>query len=583
MTTAEPAPATTSTSVQFTMGATGLTSLTWNGQEFLFPGGNTPSVVNAFSVDAAGNTKGLKTSPNSTVTDGQAGTVTQTFDWGSILTQYQALEDKLAINVTIQNAGPGTIYRYWIYPLAFTFPATPVILNNTATFNVDGPSSIYWDYVNGVVDLVNEDVVQPLAIGFWQAESPANKKWFLIVYVDPGQNLNPNWPAIIRPIDPGTSDTLTMSLRFGGPGAYEDQLAGDIYALYRNTFPRVLMQSAPRKPIARLSFCGRFRPGFPTNPRGWFNSSGVDVTTAQGVANFHKGLLSSADSCIAEMTRVGAYGGILWDLDGQQSDLSYLGVPEMAEIMAPELIGILDDFIGKFQAAGFPIGFTLRPQEFNVEIGVINVSGTKVTWVRGAQFQSSWAGDINGGALAFGVNNYTIASVESPTSLTLFNDTGTANQVPYFYATLTNTDPYTVMQKKIQYTYVRWGATLFYVDSTLDYQGNITPAEIFGRLREEYPNVYIFPEWKSTRHYAYTYPWTDAANGYIFPSKSTMLTYPLGGGLIRVPSDEQIASVQQQLAEAVAAGSVLLFDGWYPHSGNDVVKEIYARVNSRRI
>ena len=95
--------------------------------------------------------------------------------------------------------------------------------------------------------------------------------------------------------------------------------------------------------------------------------------------------------------------------------------------------------------------------------------------------------------------------------------------------------------------------------------------------------MYIFPEWKSTRHYAYTYPWTDAINGYIFPNNSTTLTYPLCGGLIRVPADEQIAGVQQQLAEAVAAGSVLLFDGWYPHSGNDVVKQIYQKVNSRRL
>jgi hypothetical protein len=293
--------------------------------------------------------------------------------------------------------------------------------------------------------------------------------------------------------------------------------------------------------------------------------------------------MNSADSCIAEMTRVGAYGGILWDLDGQQTDQSYVGAPEMAEIMAPELIGVLDDFIGKFQAAGFPIGFTLRPQEFNVEIGVINVSGTKVTWVRGAQFQSSWAGDINGGALAFGVDNYPIASVESPVSLTLTKDAGSATEVQYLYTSLTNTDPYMVMQKKIQYTHVRWGATLFYVDSTLDFEGNVTPAEIFGRLRDEYPDVYIFPEWKSTRHYAYTYPWTDAINGYIFPNSSTMLTYPQAGGLIRVPADQQIAAAQQDLAQAVAAGSVLLFDGWYPHSGNDVVKQIYQKVNSRRM
>jgi hypothetical protein len=561
------------------MGSKGLATLTWNGQNFRMQGA--PNLVNIFGADPkdATSTMGLNPTPISTVTT-PAGDVTQTFNWGTILTQYRAIGDKLSVNVTIQNASSLTIYRYWFYSVAMIFPTKPVNPNNLTTFNLDAPSSVYWDYVSGVVDLVNEDVLLPLALGFWQATSPANTQWYISCYVDPGQNLNPNWPAVIRSIAPGASDTLTTSIRFGGAGAPEDVLAADIFSLYRSTYPKILTP-APQKPIARLSFTGRFRPTFPKNPRGWFNSSTVDVTTPQGVANFQAGLLSAADSSIAEMARVGAYGGVVWDIEGQQSDQSYIGDPAMAEILAPELIGVLDTFMGKFTAAGFPIGFTLRPQQFNVEIGVINVSGKKVTWVRGAQFQPSWAGDRNGGALVFGVNNYPIASVESPVSLTLYQDAGTASQIQYFYCQEINTlDPFSVMQKKIQYAYVRWGATLFYVDSTLDYQGNVTPADAFQQLLEQYPGVYIYPEWKSTRHYAYTYPWTDSVNGYTLPSTQTLETYPDAGGLIRVPGDEQIASVEDTLLRAVEAGSNLLFDGWYPHSGNDVVIDIYKKAAS---
>src|SRR5215469_1337354 len=470
MTTAQPVP-TSSTGVTFTMGSKGLATLIWNGQNFRYPGA--PSLVNIFGSDPndPNSVTGMNPTPISTVTT-PAGDVTQTFDWGTILTQYRAVGDKLTVDVTIQNNSGLTIYRYWFYSMGLLLPAAPLNPTNVARFNLDAPSSIYWHYTSGVVDLVNEDVTRPMTLGFWQAENPPNTKWFAMLNVDPGANLNPNWPAVIRPIAPGGTDTINTSIRFGGPGVPETQLAGDIYTLYSTTYPRAFTAPAPLKPIARLSLSGRFRPTFPTNPRGWFNDSSVDITTSQGLAKFQQALLSSADSSIAEMTRVGALGGIIWDIEGQQLDLSYIGDPTQAEILAPELIGALDAYVAKFKAAGFPIGFTLRPQVFNVEIGVINVAGTKVTWVSGAKFQSSWAGDLAGGELAFGTSNYPIASVESPVSLTLHVDAGNASRVQYFYGQQINTpDPFEAMQSKIQYAYVRWGATLFYVDSNLYYNG----------------------------------------------------------------------------------------------------------------
>jgi hypothetical protein len=301
------------------------------------------------------------------------------------------------------------------------------------------------------------------------------------------------------------------------------------------------------------------------------------VTTPQGVAAFQRGLLAAADRAITEMTRVGAGGGIIWDIEGQQLDQSFIGDPSQAETLAPELVGVLDAFVAKFKSAGFPIGFTLRPQAFSVVSGTINVSGASVTWATGAQFSPSWAGQPDGGSITIGNNNYKIASVQSPTSLTLARSAGNATNIPYLYGLQTNTgDPLSVLKAKVQYASQRWGATLFYVDSTLDYAGNVTPAAVFQQLTQSFPGTTFFPEWKTPRDYAYTYPFLDAGNGVTSPDKMTLTVYPNAAGLIRVPEDSKIASLQNTLIRAVSAGNILLFDGWYRHPGNDVVSRVYA-------
>ncbi|HKD06932.1 MAG TPA: hypothetical protein VKB79_13600 [Bryobacteraceae bacterium] len=565
------------TGVTFSMDSSGLTSLKWNNQEFLYAGASAPSFAQVYLGNPSVPGNNIMGKPSKTVTNPQQGTVAQTYPWGTATTQYKSAGNKLLITVTLKNTSSQTLTRYWMYPLGIQFPVKPVNTAYNMTFNMDAPSSVRWSYVTGTAALVNEDVTTPLALGFWQAENPAASKWLVSLFVDPTQSLNPNWPAVNRPISPGGSDTITVSLRFGRPGATEMEMSGDIYALFSSTYPRALTSTAARRPLARLSFTGSFRPTFPTNPRGWFNEANVDVTTPQGIAAFQRGLLGAADRAIAEMTRVGAGGGILWDIEGQQLDQSYIGDPSQAETLAPELVGVLDAFVGKFKSAGFPIGFTLRPQAFSVQKGTISVSGTSVTWVSGSQFSSAWVQQPAGGSITIGNNNYRIASVQSPTSLTLARSAGNATAIPYLYGLQTNTgDPFSVLNAKVQYAMKRWGATLFYVDSTLDYTGNLTPADVWRRLIQAFPNATFFPEWKSPRDYAYTYPFLDAMNGATSPDVTTMTLYPNAGGLIRVPDDSKIGAARNTLIKAVSSGNILLFDGWYRHPGNDVVSRIYA-------
>ena len=132
------------------------------------------------------------------------------------------------------------------------------------------------------------------------------------------------------------------------------------------------------------------------------------------------------------------------------------------------------------------------------------------------------------------------------------------------------------MQSKVQYAKQRWGATLFYVDSDLDYKGNMTPAAVFQQLAQTFPGTMYFPEWKTPRDYAYTYGFLDSTNGVVSPVPLSMNLYPHAAGLIRVPDDANIGAMQNTLIQAVSAGNILLFDGWYRHPGNDVVSLIYA-------
>jgi hypothetical protein len=559
------------------MGQNGLTSLTYNGQSFLYGPNVAPYFVNVFQTDSSGNSTSMANSPSNTVVNPVANTITQTFNWGTSVVQYQASGNKLIMTVSLTNTLSNPITRYWMFPLGVQLPATPLNFSNPRAFSIDAPADVFFDYGSGTVDLVDEDIVNPMAMMLWQATNPPGPAWLMSLYVDPGSNLNPNWPAINRPIAPGGSDTITISLRFGAAGMTEPQLAGDLYARFAAAFPRLLPAAAPRKPIARLTFTGKFRPFLPKNPRGWLNDPTIDVTTPAGIASFQKKLLAAADTAIAEMTRVGARGGIIWDIEGQEYDLAFYGDPAQAETLAPELVGVLDQFVAKFRNAGLQIGFDVEPRIFTVTSGTVNVSGTQVTWTGGTQFSSAWAGQVGGGEITLGNNNYWIASVQSPTSLTLQTPAPNMSNAPYSYPLEADSPtPEAVLQQKVAYTNNRFGATLFYCDKDLTFGGTlVTPAQAFEDITQQFPGILFFPEWAGARHYAYTYPFLDSTNGITEPAASVTWVYPQAAGLVRVPNDQNIQAAVPALIQSVSTGNILLFDGWYYHSGNDTVIQIY--------
>src|SRR5215472_6617839 len=215
--------------VDFTMGAKGLASLTWNGTDFLLAGAS-PAVVQMYGRGDGAADVWMGNTPESTTAGEDS--VIQTFSWGAVTTRYDApcAGDRLTVTVVIENTSDLTLYRYWLYPLALEFPATPSNVNNPHGFSVDSPAVVFEAWNEGALALCYDQIRRDAALGLWQAESPAATKWYVSLYVDPGQNLNENWPTIVRPIAPGASESFLFSLRFGGAEATAEDLAGDIYA-----------------------------------------------------------------------------------------------------------------------------------------------------------------------------------------------------------------------------------------------------------------------------------------------------------------------------------------------------------------
>jgi hypothetical protein len=564
--------------VHYALGSNGLSSLTFNGTEFLYYNSGQPKFV-YITLDGNGGQISANFPVRSTSVNIARQTLTNTYDWGMMAIQYATpSNNNLSLRITFTNVTSDKIInQFWFFPLGINMPSPVQNPIPTSANNIDAPTSIWANYGLGSIDLVNDDIKRPLGVTLWPAESPFVSKCLVSMRVGPLEVGNPSTPPL-RPIPPGASDTYTLSLRFGQPGQTESELASDIFRQYNTTYPPKV-QPLPRQPIASLFPNSNFQnnPAFATNPRGWFNDPTIDVTTVKGTAAFQDRLLKWADGAVTEMRRMGAQGEIIWCIEGQQLPTSYVGDPSQAETLAPELLGVLDQFIKKFTDAGFKTGFTLRTQIHTFYKGTVNVSGNKVTLISGAEFDPAWMTDLEPQlAMVIGQKVYNIQSVASSRSLTLATNAETQTNVSYELGQQHNPqDPEPVLRSKVQYAYQRWGATLFYVDSDANWAGNVNPAQMFEDLVAEFPGVVFFPEERSTRDWAYTHPYIDATNNDPEPEYSAAKVYPSATGLVSVPGDEGIDAKYWQLLQAVRKGNTLLFAGWYRHHANDVVKQIY--------
>ncbi len=480
--------------------------------------------------------------------DSSAKKWTYQFDWGSISTQYVQVGDTLNIVVTeVNRAGSGKILAgASIYPLALHFPNMPTGFGKASypqiAFNTDAPSTLLADYGSGEVASVVPDASRPLYSGFWPAGGD-NPIYSAMVSSTTPDNLATFQPHVDRPVKPGQTDTFTVSLRFAPSGTPLTTLAADAYAKWASTWPPQLKWADRR--VIGTSYLGSSpaggnitQPGgFASNPRRYLNDGNADdfdIRTPEGLAKFQALMLQRAHAVVDNLKRLNAQGVITWDLEGEEfpQSTTYVCSPDQVAVEAPEMESVItaknspyaglkldDAYFKTITGAGFRVGVCIRPQQF----------------IKAAN--------------------------------------GTAQQVA-----LSDSAAEAIMLKKITYAHKRWGATLFYIDSTVQPNGAVMDAAIFQRLAAAFPDSLLIPEESTPKYYAYTAPFQT----FLFhkdlgtdPTARRYYPHAFSCNMINDVAPATLSTYTTQLTASVAAGDILMATADYWQANNPAIVAIY--------
>jgi hypothetical protein len=473
-------------------------------------------------------------------------TWTYTFSWGSIQVQYVVQGNNLNIAVTETNlAGSGVILDgAVVYPIAVHFPQLPLNFVDPTypqlAFTTEGPSVVNANYGSGDALSVLVDASRPLYSGFQPSGDPLAYTALISGTAPDGlATFNPHFD---RPVLPGQSDTFTVSLRFAAAGTPATTVAADAYASWAKTWPAqlswpdrraigtVYLASSPTGPA-------NLPGGYPNNPRRYFNDSNAydfDVTTAAGLIAFQHRMLQQAQQNVINMRALGAQGSITWDIEGEQypQATSYVCSPDEIAQAAPEMESVvadpqssyvgmkLDDAYFKTMTdAGFKIGVCIRPQQFTI------------------------------------------------------NPDGSATQV-----TLPAAAVAAQLQRKIAYAHDRWGARLFYIDSSVDQYGGAFDPSILQQVAAAFPDSLLIPEETYPKDYAYV----AAFQSFLFHgstgTNSTVYTYypnAFSAILINDVDPAVLAAAVPKLTQSVRSGDILMGHVDYAQANNATIVAIY--------
>ena len=540
--------------LQVTYGSAGVQQITYQGtvlEDFAQHPGDAFHIWHMKLTDLNGNTAncsecGWGESNNGRTWNPATHTWTYSFVWGSISVAFQQVGDTLNINVTeinLQNSGY-ILDGATIYPLVLNFPQLPSGFVNVAypqyAFETTGPGVTSADWGTGEVVAVVPDASKPLYSGF--VPTGTGYGYTPIISGTAPDGLAVFLPHNDRPVQPGQSDSFTVSLRFAPSGTAASTLGADAYQNWAGTWPSQLNWADRRaigtaylasSPTGNINQPG----GYPNNPRRYFNDSNaddLDVTTPVGLQKFQAKVLAEAATIVANLGALNAQGNITWDIEGEQypQDTSYVCSPDQIAQVAPEMESIIRDSASPFFGmklddayfktitnAGYRVGVCIRPQQFTL------------------------------------------------------NPDGTAQQVY-----LPDSAIAAQLIRKIQFAHSRWGATLFYIDSTVESNGAVLDAGIFQQVAAAFPDSLIIPEESTPKHYAYTAPFLTFLDHGDLGTNSTIYNYyprAFSVNLINDVAASTLAANMAALTASVQHGDILMAHADYAQDNNPTIVQIY--------
>jgi hypothetical protein len=325
-------------------------------------------------------------------------------------------------------------------------------------------------------------------------------------------------------IQPGTSKTFNVSLRFGPPGASVQDFSGDVLERYARKYP-FQVNWKDRRPIGAIFLAGP-QINVTSNPRRWVVNFGeIDVTNDKGRAAFRAALLKLADNSVQVLKDTGAQGMITWDPEGEEFlGACYYGDPRLVPTLAPEMEfksdgvkSVIDEYFEKFRAAGLRTGVCIRPQQ------IAMIDGKPV-----------------------------------------HQDTDDDHATE-------------VLLERIAYAKQRWGCTLFYVDSTTTavFGGRSYYPDVFQAVAQAHPDVLLIPENESMRYFAYSAPLNSYMHHRVTSTPAgARMVYPKSFSVLMAPDGDRPED-HDALVTAVRRGDILLFNGWYNSDGTEKIKKLY--------
>lgn len=483
------------------------------------------------------------------------------YAWGAFRFEYAARSNRFDVAVTLTNRGARTIANLDLRLMEIAFPDTPK-RSGSLVSNLDQPGFVRatWGVVsNGVAMYACLDSFDPLQIGLSSPSDPAATRCPLVikgglVSFAPGDVQL--FPLGLPRVAPGGSMTLNASLRFKPLVMPDYEALADFYAAFRAHYAPVVSWN-DRRPIGAIFFESRGHIS-DLNPRGWFNEPNLDVFSPAGNAELKRRFMLAATNAVNVLKGMGDQGMIVWNVEGEEFPhaISYIGDPRLQALLSPELNGFIDDYFRVFREAGLRTGVTLRPtQPYPVGDG---------TWAHGT---GSHGPDRNPLGDSF--------------------DSIWPAGLPWqkFYPIVER------LSRKITFARDRWGATIFYVDTTgihapvgtnQVYTWMLLDHWIFRELKARYPDSLFIPEYaRGMAGYAVVAPYDqlDFTQRASTPDSVRRL-YPesFEANYVANTAPDKLATGQPwyaALVSAVGRGDVLMHHGWYGAGLNENVRAIY--------
>jgi hypothetical protein len=525
--------------LNFVVGAHGLDSLSFNGESLLGSPQSGELQPEKSLFRTVLEALFPRSSPGVARQNESADTVDLTYPWGRISCVYGKQDHRLTMRIDVSNTGDKEIDQLSLRLMELTFPRFPdggPLEAGMFGFGFKGPEwpldqcppsippvadpqfvvpIVRMDYGTGALNFCSDDLESSVNVPY-STNFPARTHYPLVI--------------TCRDIQPHTSKTFSVSLRFGPAGSQVRDLSSDVLEGYAGKYP-FQVNWKDRRPIGAIFLAGP-QINVAGNPRRWtMNSGEIDVTNDKGKSAFRAALLKLADNSVQVLKDTGAQGMITWDPEGEEfPGECYYGDPRLVPILAPEMEfkndgakSVIDEYFEKFRAAGLKVGVCIRPQQ--------------------------------------------IAMVDGKP---LHQDTDDESALQ-------------ILRERIAYAKQRWGCTLFYVDSTATAGRSFYP-DVFKAVAQAYPDILLIPENESMRYFAYSAPLNSYVHHKITSTPvGARLVYPNAFSVLMAPDGDRPED-HDALVSAVRRGDILLFNCWYHNTGAEKIKRLYeeAGVSSDR-